>query len=134
MYAYLNGTQGFGFRQTDLSFYGQDNYKVNSRLTLNVGVRYENFLGWPWTEVENRMYNFVPSLSTTQLFKVGTNGIPRSGLSGNNLNFMPRVGFALKVTQKTVVPRRIRNLLFGAERHEFERPFQQRAGYRLLGV
>jgi len=103
VYAFPNGNNGFGFRQTDLSFYGQDNYKVNSRLTLNLGVRYENFLGWPWTEVENRMYNFVPSLSTTQLFRVGTNGIPRSGLSGNNLNFMPRVGFAFKLTEKTVV-------------------------------
>jgi hypothetical protein len=49
------------------------------------------------------MYNFVPSLSTTELFQVGTNGIPRSGLSGNNLNFMPRVGFAFKLTQKTVI-------------------------------
>jgi hypothetical protein len=102
-YALPNGNNGFGFRQTDLSFYGQDNYKVSSRLTLNLGVRYENFLGWPWTEVENRMYNFVPSLSTTQLFQVGTNGVPRSGLSGNNFNFMPRVGFALKVTSNTVL-------------------------------
>jgi len=102
-YAFPNGNDGFGFRQTDLSFYGQDNYKISSRLTLNLGLRYENFLGWPWTEVENRMYNFVPSLSTTQLYQVGTNGIPRSGANGNNLNFMPRVGFALKVTPKTVV-------------------------------
>ena len=101
VYAYLNN-RGFGFRQTDLAFYAQDNYKVSHRLTLNLGLRYENFLGWPWTEVENRMYDFVPSLSTTQLFRVGTNGIPRSGLSGNNTNFMPRVGFALKVTEKTV--------------------------------
>jgi outer membrane receptor protein involved in Fe transport len=103
VYAYLNDYRGFGFRQSDLSFYAQDNYKVSNRLTLNLGVRYENFLGWPWTEVENRMYDFVPSLSTNQLFRVGTNGIPRSGLSGNNTNFMPRVGFALKVTQKTVL-------------------------------
>jgi hypothetical protein len=103
VYAFPNGNNGFGFRQTDLSFYAQDNYKVNSRLTLNLGVRYENFLGWPWTEVENRMYNFVPSLSTTQLFQVGTNGVPGSGLSGNNLNFMPRVGFAFKLTEKTVI-------------------------------
>ena len=102
VYAYPNGTHGFGFRQTDLSFYAQDNYKVSNRLTLNLGVRYENFLGWPWTEVENRMYDFVPSLSTTQLYRVGTNGIPRSGLSGNNLNFMPRVGFAYRLTEKTV--------------------------------
>jgi hypothetical protein len=101
VYAFLNN-QGFGFRQTDLAFYGQDNYKVTSRLTLNLGVRYENFLGWPWTEVENRMYNFVPSLSTTQLLRVGTQGVPRSGASGNNVNFMPRLGFAYKVTARTV--------------------------------
>jgi hypothetical protein len=101
VYAFLNN-QGFGFRQTDLSFYGQDNYKVTSRLTLNLGVRYENFLGWPWTEVENRMYNFVPSRSTNELFRVGTNGVSRSGVTGNNTNFMPRLGFAYKVTAKTV--------------------------------
>jgi hypothetical protein len=102
VYAFLNN-QGFGFRQTDLSFYAQDNYKVSSRLTLNLGVRYENFLGWPWTEVENRMYNFVPSISTTELIRVGTQGVPRSGVSGNNANFMPRLGFAYKVTAKTVL-------------------------------
>jgi hypothetical protein len=101
VYAFLNNG-GFGFRQADLSFYGQDNYKVTSRLTLNLGVRYENFLGWPWKEAENRMYNFVPSLSTTQLFQVGTHGVPASGVSGNNANFMPRLGFAYKVTSKTV--------------------------------
>jgi outer membrane receptor protein involved in Fe transport len=103
VYAFPNGTRGFGFRQTDLSFYVQDNYKVTDRLTLNLGVRYENFLGWPWTEVDNRMYDFVPSLSTTRLFQVGTNAVPRTGLSGNNTNFMPRVGFAYKVTSKTVL-------------------------------
>ncbi len=101
VYAFMNN-QGFGFRQTDLSFYAQDNYKVSSRLTLNLGLRYENFLGWPWTEVQNRMYNFVPSVSTTELLRVGTNGVPRSGVSGNNANFMPRLGFAYKVTAKTV--------------------------------
>jgi len=103
VYAFPNGTGGFGFRQTDLAFYAQDNYKVTDRLTLNIGLRYENFLCWPWKEVENRMYNFVPSLSTTQLFQVGTNGVPGSGLSGNNTNFMPRLGFAYKVTSKTVL-------------------------------
>jgi hypothetical protein len=99
-YAYQHGTRGF--RQTDLSFYVQDNYKVNSRLTLNLGVRYENFLGWPWTEVNNKMYNFVPSISTTTLEQVGTDGVPRSGAYDNKTNFMPRVGFAYKVTSKTV--------------------------------
>jgi len=101
-----SGTYSFpsevGLRQSDLSFYAQDNYKVNSRLTLNLGVHYENFLGWPWTEVHNKEWAFVPSISTTALEQVGTNGIPRSGLSGNNLNFAPRVGLAYKITNKTV--------------------------------
>jgi hypothetical protein len=91
-----------GLRQSDLSFYVQDNYKVNSRLTLNIGVRYENFLGWPWTEVNNKEYNFVPSLSTTSLIRVGAQGVPRSGANGRNFNFAPRVGLAYRVTGKTV--------------------------------
>jgi hypothetical protein len=91
-----------GLRQSDLSFYAQDNYKVSNRLTLNLGVHYENFLGWPWTEVHNKEYAFVPSISTTALEQVGTHGVPSSGLSGNNLNFAPRVGFAYRVTDKTV--------------------------------
>ena len=91
-----------GLRESDLSFYAQDNYKVNNRLTLNLGVHYENFLGWPWTEAHNKEWDFVPSISQTALEQAGTNGIPSSGLSGNNLNFAPRVGFAYRVTDKTV--------------------------------
>jgi len=91
-----------GLRQSDLTFYAQDNYKVTNRLTLNLGVHYENFLGWPWTEVHNKEYAFVPSISTTALEQVGTSGVPKSGLSGNNANFAPRVGLAYKVTNKTV--------------------------------
>jgi hypothetical protein len=101
-----SGTYSFpsevGLRESDLSFYAQDNYKVSNRLTLNLGVHYENFLGWPWTEVHNKEYAFVPSISTTALEQVGTHGISRSGLSGNNLNFAPRVGVAYKITNKTV--------------------------------
>jgi hypothetical protein len=33
---------------------------------------------------------------------VGINGVPRSGFSGNNLNFSPRIGFAYRVANKTV--------------------------------
>ena len=93
---------GVGLRESDLSFYAQDNYRVNSRLTLNLGVHYENFLGWPWTEAHNKEWDFVPSISTTALEQAGTHGIPSSGLSGNNANFAPRVGAAYKITNKTV--------------------------------
>ena len=97
---YQQGTRGF--RQFDLSFYAQDSYKVNDRLTLGLGLRYDNFLGWPWTEVQNRMYNFIPSLSATQVFQVGTNGVSRSGVNGNNANLAPRLGFSYRAFSKTV--------------------------------
>ncbi len=76
---------------------------MSNRLTLALGIRYDNFLGWPWTEVDNREYQFDPALSTTADFQVGTHGIPRSGVKGNNLDFAPRVGFSYKVASKTVV-------------------------------
>ena len=94
---FLDGTRGL--RRTDLAGYAQDDYKVNDRLTINIGVRYENYLGYPWTEVDNRMYQFVP---TSGVVQVGTDGVPRSGVSGRNLNFMPRVGFAYRLSGKTV--------------------------------
>lgn len=100
-YAYQHGTRGF--RQSDLASYVQDNFKLNSRLTINAGVRYENFLGWPWTEVDNRMYAFDPAISTTALEKAGTDGIPRNGVKNNKLNFAPRLGFAYRVASRTVL-------------------------------
>ena len=53
-----------GFRRTELGFYLQDIYKATPNLTLTLGLRYENFLGWPWTEVADRMYQFVPEKQT----------------------------------------------------------------------
>jgi hypothetical protein len=100
VYQYQQGTRGY--RQLDLSFYGQDSYKVSDRLTLALGLRYDNFLGWPWTEVNDREYQFDPALSTTSVFQVGTNGVPRSGVHGNNADFSPRVGFSYKLASKTV--------------------------------
>jgi len=98
-FAYVPGTRGF--RQLDFSAYAKDSYKPTSKLTLNFGIRYDNYLGWPWTEVENRMYQFAPWLSTTQLYQVGTNGISASGVSGNNVNIAPRVGFSYRLFAKT---------------------------------
>jgi len=66
------------------------------------GVRYGNILGWPWSEAHNKEYDFVPPYRRTALEQVGTQGVPASGLSGNNLNFAPRVGFAYRATNQTV--------------------------------
>jgi hypothetical protein len=96
---FLEGTRGF--RRTELASYIQDDFKVTERLTLNLGLRYENFVHWPWTEVANRMYQFVPA--TQDLVRVGTGNIPSAGTGGDNTNFGPRVGLAYKLDQKTVL-------------------------------
>ena len=96
---FINGTRGY--RRKEIAFHLQDTYKVNDRLTLNLGVRYDNYLGWPWTEVADRQYNFIRELGTVA--QVGSGGVPwRSGHPGDNNNFSPRVGIAYKVTEKTV--------------------------------
>lgn len=83
--------QGFGdfninVPTKSVGFWMQDDWKANSRFTLNLGLRYDNDIGV-----------FDPSLSLK-------NGLvtPRSG---DNLNFQPRIGFAwdLNGSRRTVI-------------------------------
>jgi hypothetical protein len=46
-----------GLRGNDFNFYGQDTYKINSNLTLNLGLRYD--LPSPYTEIRNRQNLFL---------------------------------------------------------------------------
>jgi hypothetical protein len=73
-----------GIRALMFGTYFQDDYRVTSRLTLNLGIRYE-FTTVP-TEVNNKMsFLHDPSLTTLE------NGQP---YRGNHKNFAPRFGFA----------------------------------------
>jgi len=92
----------FHTRSWENGFYGQDDFRVTNRLTLNLGLRYDLYT-WP-TEENNRMANF--NLATGALELAGQNGVSDSaGLTNPKKNFAPRIGFAydLRGDQKTVV-------------------------------
>jgi Carboxypeptidase regulatory-like domain len=73
-----------------LGFYFQDDWKVTSRLTLNLGIR--------WDKDFNLNGGNTQNLSRTYLELKAVNS-PYAGIPGNdNTNFSPRFGFAWDVT------------------------------------
>jgi hypothetical protein len=72
----------------------QDDWRINQRLTLNTGLRYEYFE--PPYDTDNRMA--ILDLTTLELQQVGQSGVSRSGLNRDRNNFAPRVGVSYDIT------------------------------------
>ncbi len=79
--------------------YVQDDWHVNPRLTLNLGLRYD--LLTPYYEQDNKMANFDPA--TKQLVLPDQAGAPRSTIDTDNNNFGPRIGFNYLLNARTSV-------------------------------
>jgi hypothetical protein len=89
-----------GMRNTEYGFFGQDDWRVTDRLTLNLGLRWEYFS--PVSEVANRLANF--DVTTGRLVIAGYNGTSNTaGVKPNYDNWAPRAGFAYKIQDKTVL-------------------------------
>ena len=87
--------------------YVQDDFRLSTKLTVNVGLRYE-FDG-PYSEKNNNMYTFNPNIIDPATGKqggiqfAGYNGAPHSLLANVYTGVLPRVGFNYHAFQNTVI-------------------------------
>lgn len=101
-----------GFRNNQYMPWVQDDWKINNRLSVNLGVRYE-WLGNPVSRY-NKIANFYQTSPTTATIitptDTGVAGISKKPdsltpglLMNDNNNFAPRVGFAFLAGKNTVL-------------------------------
>jgi len=114
-YADIVTLHGVDYHRNTLAFFGQDDIRVNDKLTLNLGLRYELFM--PVTEGKNQQGTFdfrtdtlvVPKGTTEQLNPSIAAYLPLQATGSKGLispdytNFAPRLGMALKLTNKLVM-------------------------------
>ena len=87
-------------RQRMYFSYVQDDWKVNNKLTLNLGLRYE--FATPQYERDNKLSNFLPA-TKSMIFASNGSLYNRALVHPDPHNFAPRVGLAYQITPKTVV-------------------------------
>ncbi len=88
-------------RQRDLyvGTFVQDDWKVNSRLTLNLGLRYELFT----QPVDARDLGSLFDVDTLTFALPGQGGYSRAIVDGDHNNWAPRAGFAYTLSPKWVI-------------------------------
>jgi hypothetical protein len=113
--AFQNDTRNFNisppdYRSYEPSGFVQDSWKVNQKLTLLYGIRYDVFT--PFTEAHNNISNFdflqalssTPANVTSALKVAGVNGVDgHANIPTDYSNLAPRVGFSLSLAPTTVL-------------------------------
>lgn len=100
--AQLTGTQlpdWARLRDAYAGAYFQDDWKVNSRLTVNAGIRYEVFT----QPVDARDRGSLFDARSGKFVTPGQSGFTRSIVDGHDLNFAPRLGFAYSASKRWTI-------------------------------
>jgi hypothetical protein len=82
-------------------FFVQDDWKVNARLSLNLGLRYDYMT--PALEANNAMTNFNPAGTGSLLFATDGSLLQRSLVNPDRNNFAPRAGVVYKLDDNTIL-------------------------------
>ncbi len=82
-------------RENLLGFFVQDDFKLRSNLTVNLGLRW-NYFG-PLSSTENNMYRAVPGAGSA--FLTGLNVVKENSWNAQKDNFSPEIGFAWSPTR-----------------------------------
>ena len=92
-----NGDPYFLVPTKQLGFYGQDDWKVNNRLTVNLGLRWDRDFNWfGSSDIKNsRSYQSLLAIaSINPIAAYNTRGIAHD----DTKDFSPRIGFAYDLT------------------------------------
>jgi hypothetical protein len=103
-----SGMDSYDFRANAYDLFVQDDWRLRSSLTLNIGLRYE--YNGPYTEAHNRIVNLDvgPQFTFADSVQPGQTGqafgtFPASLIQPDRNNFAPRLGLAWRPLKQTVV-------------------------------
>jgi hypothetical protein len=103
-----SGTSSYDFRANAFDFFAQDDWRLRSNLSFNLGLRYE--YNGPYTEAQNHIANLdvAPGFTAAAPVLPGNAGpfngaFPASLVRPDRNDWAPRVGIAWKPQKQTVV-------------------------------
>jgi len=88
-------------RHSAQMFYVQDDWKVNSKLSLDLGLRYDFMT--PALEASNNQTNFIPGGSGSLVFAQDGSLADRGLVTPDRNNFAPRLGVVYKLDDRTIL-------------------------------